>query len=89
MIFNCPDHGLNCPYNFSNIRKLVLKNNRIGKPFGASADINRLESLLRKMLSLTSNNIEINRLKGASSMCEMTKQKQQSFNNILKLFNLT
>ena len=63
-MYNCPTHGLNCPSNFSfNTKKLVLKNNRIGKPFGASdvnININRYESLdnIRKMLGLGNNNKE-------------------------------
>jgi hypothetical protein len=93
MLYNCPEHGINCPYNFSNIR-LVLNNNKVGKPYGASAsaDTRSFESLdiIRKMCSLASNNfMNSDQLKGASSICEMTKQKQQSFKNILKMINLT
>ncbi len=39
MLYHCKEHGeLNCPHNFiNNNRKLILRNNRTGKPFGASA----------------------------------------------------
>ena len=69
-MFNCPEHGLNCPFNFSNIRLVLNKNNRIGKPFGASAVDSNIsyESLdnIRKMFGLSSSNIGLNQLKGAS-----------------------
>lgn len=68
-MYNCPEHGINCPANFSfnNNKKLVLKNNKISKPFGASyvnvnININRFESFdnIRKMVGLN-NNVSNNR----------------------------
>jgi hypothetical protein len=52
-MYHCKQHGLNYPSNFSINKKLVLKNNnKIGKPFGASAvtDNNKPKVLTMKVL---------------------------------------
>ena len=93
-MYRCPTHGLNCPSNFSinNNKKLVLRNNKIGKPFGASdvnININRYESLnnIRKMFGLTSN--ESVSLKGASNSTQNnTYSKKEHLKDLLKQFNL-
>jgi hypothetical protein len=94
-MYNCPEHGINCPANFSfnNNKKLVLKNNnnKIGKPFGASdvnININKFESFdnIRKMVGFNNKSMQ---LKGASDNQQNICHKTKSLINLKQQFGLT
>lgn len=106
-MYNCPEHGINCPANFSfsNNKKLELKSNKIGKPFGASdvnINRNRFESLdnIRNMFGLNNNiSSSLSGLLGASTINQQFAPPASQNNNIcnkkehlkdlLKIFNLS
>src|SRR5262245_41370640 len=51
MLHQCKEHGLNCPHNFiNNNKKLILNNNRTGKPYGASSVAVKDNTIIMKVL---------------------------------------